>query len=170
VSNPTVEQAEPERPQGDSAGVRFPPPLYFVAGLAVGFAIESWLGGPLFPRQAAPGFWLVPGAGLIVAGLVSAVSGMVTMKRMGSNIRPDRPATALVVRGPYRWTRNPMYVGLGLVSAGIAVAANAVWPLLMVVVTLAIVRRRVIAREEAYLERAFGREYRRYRDRVPRWL
>jgi protein-S-isoprenylcysteine O-methyltransferase Ste14 len=63
-----------------------------------------------------------------------------------------------------------MYVGLAILSAGIAVAANALWPLLMLIGVLGIVRRRVIAREEAYLERAFGREYRRYRDRVPRWL
>jgi protein-S-isoprenylcysteine O-methyltransferase Ste14 len=166
VSEPTTQQARP----GDSAGVRVPPPLYYVLGLAVGFAIEAWIGGPLFPRTAAPAVWVVPGAGLITAGLVLAGSGVFVMKRAGSNVRPDRPATALVVAGPYRLTRNPMYVGLALVSAGVAVVANAVWPLLMVVVTLAIVRRRVIVREEAYLERAFGREYRRYCDRVPRWL
>jgi protein-S-isoprenylcysteine O-methyltransferase Ste14 len=166
VSEPTTQQAQP----GDSAGVRLPPPLYYVLGLAVGFAIESWIGGPLFPRAAAPAVWIVPGVGLIAAGVVLAASAIIVMKRAGSNVRPDRPATALVVAGPYRWTRNPMYVGLALVSAGVAVVANAVWPLLMVAVTLAIVRRRVIAREESYLERTFGREYRRYRDRVPRWL
>jgi protein-S-isoprenylcysteine O-methyltransferase Ste14 len=147
-----------------------PPPLYYVAGLAVGFIIEFLAGGPLFPRHAPPNVWLVPGAALIVAGLALAASAIIMIKRNGSNIRPDRPSTALVVRGPYRWSRNPMYVALALVSAGIAIMANAVWPLLMVVLTLAIVRRRVIAREEAYLERVFGREYRRYRDRVPRWL
>ena len=63
-----------------------------------------------------------------------------------------------------------MHLHAGLAVAGIAVVANALWPLLMLIGVLGIVRRRVIAREEAYLEQAFGREYRRYRDRVPRWL
>jgi len=147
-----------------------PPPLYYLAGLAIGFVIEWALGGPLFPRHKAPEFWLVPGAGLIVVGLVLGVTAVITVRRSGSTIRVDRPVTALVVRGPYRWTRNPIYLGLALVSAGIAVAANAVWPLLMLPVVLTLVRRRVIEREEQYLERTFGREYRRYRDRVPRWL
>ncbi|HSY80422.1 MAG TPA: isoprenylcysteine carboxylmethyltransferase family protein [Gemmatimonadaceae bacterium] len=147
-----------------------PPPLYYLAGLAIGFVIEWGLGGPLFPRHKAPGFWLVPGAGLIVVGLVLGIAAVITVHRSGSTIRVDRPATALVVRGPYRWTRNPIYLGLALVSAGIAVAANAIWPLLMLPVVITMVRRRVIEREEQYLEHTFGREYRRYRDRVPRWL
>jgi protein-S-isoprenylcysteine O-methyltransferase Ste14 len=105
-----------------------------------------------------------------VVGLVLGLAAVMTIRRSGSTIRVDRPATALVVRGPYRWTRNPIYLGLALVSAGIAVAANAVWPLLMLPVVVTVVRRRVIEREEQYLENTFGREYRRYRDRVPRWL
>jgi len=147
-----------------------PPPLYYLAGLAIGFAIEWGLGGPLFPRNRAPLFWLVPGAGLIVVGLVLGLAAVMTVHRAGSTIRVDRPVTALVVGGPYRWTRNPIYLGLALVSAGIAVGANAIWPLLMLPVVVTVVRRRVIEREERYLERTFGREYRRYRDRVPRWL
>jgi protein-S-isoprenylcysteine O-methyltransferase Ste14 len=147
-----------------------PPPLYYVAGLAIGFAIEWWLGGPLFPRQAAPGVWLIPGAGLIVVGLTMVSIAIIMVRRAGSTIRIDRPVTALVVRGPYRWTRNPIYLGLAFVSAGVAVMANAFWPLLMVPVVLTFVRRRVIEREERYLERMFGRDYRRYRDRVPRWF
>jgi protein-S-isoprenylcysteine O-methyltransferase Ste14 len=149
---------------------RLPPPLYYVAGLAIGFGVESWLGGPLFPRDRPPGFWLIPGVALIGAGLVLGLSAVITIRRAGSTIRIDRPVTALVVGGPYRWTRNPIYLALGLLCAGIAVAANALWPLLLLPVVLTIVRRRHIEREERYLERTFGREYRRYRDRVPRWF
>jgi protein-S-isoprenylcysteine O-methyltransferase Ste14 len=147
-----------------------PPPLYYLAGLAVGFAIEWGLGGPLFPRDKASLFWVVPGLGLIAVGLVLGLAAVITIRRAGSTIRYDRPATALVVRGPYRWTRNPMYLGLALVSAGIAVTANAVWPLLSLPMVLTLVRRRVIEREEQSLQETFGREYRRYCDRVPRWL
>lgn len=150
--------------------VLVPPPLYYVAGLAIGFAIEWAIGGPLFPRNRAPGFWRVPGVGLIVVGLALFVMAVVTVHRAGSTVRPDRPATALVVGGPYRWSRNPIYLGMALVSAGIAVTANALWPLLMLPIVITFVRRRVIAREEHYLEDTFGRDYRRYRDRVPRWF
>jgi protein-S-isoprenylcysteine O-methyltransferase Ste14 len=144
--------------------------LYYLVGLAIGFAIEWGLGGPLFPRNRAPFFWIVPGVGLIVAGLVLGLAAVMAVYRAGSTIRYDRPATALVVRGPYRYTRNPIYLGLALVSAGVAVTANAVWPLLSLPIVLTLVRRRVIEREERHLEQTFGREYRRYRDRVPRWI
>jgi protein-S-isoprenylcysteine O-methyltransferase Ste14 len=147
-----------------------PPPLYYLAGLAIGFAIEWGLGGPLFPRDKSPLFWVVPGVGLIVVGLLLGLFAALTIIRAGSTIRVDRPVTALVVGGPYRWTRNPIYLALALVSSGIAVTANAVWPLLSLPIVLTLVRRRHIEREERYLERTFGREYRRYRDRVPRWL
>ena len=147
-----------------------PPPVYYLAGLAIGFAIEWGIGGPLFPRNKPPLYWLVPGLGLIVAGLALGLVAVITTRRAGSTIRVDRPVTALVISGPYRWTRNPIYLGLALLSAGIAIAANALWPLLSLPVVLTLVRRRHIEREERYLERTFGREYRRYRDRVPRWL
>jgi protein-S-isoprenylcysteine O-methyltransferase Ste14 len=147
-----------------------PPPLYYLAGLAIGFALEWGIGGPLFPRHKSPLFWVVPGVGLIAVGLVLGLSAIITVRRAGSTIRVDRPVTALVVGGPYRWTRNPIYLGLTLVSAGISVAANAIWPLLLLPVVFTFVRRQHVEREERYLDRTFGREYRRYRDRVPRWL
>lgn len=147
-----------------------PPPLYYLAGLLIGFAIEWGIGGPLFPRNKSPLFWLVPGVGLIVVGLALGLAAVITIRRAGSTVRIDRPVSALVERGPFRWTRNPIYLGLTLVSAGIAIAANAIWPLLTLPVVFTFVRRRHVLREEAYLERTFGREYRRYRDRVPRWL
>jgi protein-S-isoprenylcysteine O-methyltransferase Ste14 len=150
--------------------VLLPPPLYYLAGLAIGFAIEWGIGGPLFPRQRSPLFWLVPGVGLLVVGLALGLYAVITVRRAGSTIRIDRPVSALVVSGPYRWTRNPIYLGLALVSAGVAVTANAIWPLLLLPLVLTFVRRQHIEREERYLERTFGREYRRYRDRVPRWF
>ncbi len=141
--------------------VSVPPPLYYVAGLAIGFAIEWAIGGPLFPRDRSPYFWRVPGVGLIVVGLALGLAAIITARRAGST---------LLVAGPYRWSRNPIYLGMSIVSAGLAVVANALWPLLMVPIVATFVRRRVIEREERSLEQTFGREYRRYRDRVPRWL
>jgi protein-S-isoprenylcysteine O-methyltransferase Ste14 len=154
----------------DTTGVRMPPPFIYLAGFLVGWAINWWIGGPVVPSEAALSARLVPGLIMIVVGLVLVGSAIWTIKRAGSNVAPMRPTTALVTRGPFRWSRNPMYLGLALVSAGIAVACNLLWPVLMLVVVISVVRRRVIAREEAYLERTFGREYRKYRERVPRWL
>ncbi len=156
-----------ERP--DRRG-RIPPPLYYIVGLAVGFLLEWWLGGPIFPRSAAPYVWQAPGLFVLVGGVVLVVVALAMILRTGSSVRPDRPTTALVISGPYRWTRNPMYLGLAMVSAGLAVMANAVWPLLMVAVEVVVVRRLVIDREEKYLESEFGSDYRRYRERVPRWI
>jgi len=75
-----------------------------------------------------------------------------------------------VVQGPYRFTRNPMYVGLAALYAGVTLLVNSLWPLLLLPVVLVVIRWRVIAREEAYLERKFGDVYRTYTTRVRRWL
>jgi protein-S-isoprenylcysteine O-methyltransferase Ste14 len=136
----------------------------------VGWAINRWIGGPVVPSDAAPSARLVPGVLFLVVGVVIGASAVWAIKRAGSNVAPVRPTTGLVTTGPYRWTRNPMYLALGLCSAGLAVVLNLLWPLILLPFVVWVVRRRVIVREEAYLDRAFGREYRRYRERVPRWL
>jgi protein-S-isoprenylcysteine O-methyltransferase Ste14 len=150
--------------------VRVPPPFIYLLGFLVGWAINRWVGGPVVPEHAPLAARLVPGLLMVVGGVVLVVSAIATIKRAGSNIAPMRPTTALVTSGPFRWSRNPIYLGFALVSAGVAVSLNMVWPIITLVIVLWIVRRRVIAREEAYLERTFGREYRRYMERVPRWM
>jgi prolyl oligopeptidase len=160
---------EPGRP--DTAGVRVPPPFIYLAGWLVGWGINRLIGGPVVPATAALSARLVPGLIMIVAGVGLAVSAIWVIKRAGSNVAPMRPVTALVTNGPFRFSRNPMYLGLALISAGVAVSFNLLWPvIILVVVVIPVMRRRVIVREEAYLERTFGRDYRRYRERVGRWL
>ncbi|HEY1433854.1 MAG TPA: isoprenylcysteine carboxylmethyltransferase family protein [Thermoanaerobaculia bacterium] len=142
----------------DSSGVRFPPPFLYLLALA---------GGYLLGRS-----WPVPiaGAVLVVLGLGVAVSGVLAFRRAGTSPNPTRPTRALTVAGPYRFTRNPMYLGLALASAGGAFAGNALWALLLVLAAAALMVPLVIAREERYLESKFGDEYRRYRSRVRRWI
>lgn len=154
----------------DSAGVRLPPPLYFVIGWGVGWALNQWIGGPLLPSDAAPSTRLVPGLAVAAVGVLSVVSAVWAIVRAGASLRPDRGTPVLVETGPYRWTRNPIYLGFALTYLGSAIAANLVWPLVLLPVVVRAVRRRVIDREESYLERTFGRAYRRYRDRVRRWM
>ena len=91
-----------------------------------------------------------------------------TFRRLGTTPNPAGPTTALAVGGPYRFTRNPMYLGLVFLMAGLAFLANALWPLVLLPVV--IVRRAVIDREERDLTAEFGEEYLRYKARVRRWL
>src|SRR5207247_4526818 len=107
--------------------------------------------------------WVFAGAGV---GL--AASAIVLFRRAGTSPVPIQPTTALVVRGPYRFTRNPMYVGLAALYAGVTLLINSLWPLPLLPVVLGVIRWAVIAREEAYLERKFGDAYRAYTTRVRR--
>src|SRR5829696_2548361 len=153
-------------PQRDISGVIAPPPLIFLAGLAVGFGLEALLPGSSLPDAVA---WILGGA-LLLAGVALLVwfERAFTQKKTPAN--PWRPTTAIATDGPYRLTRNPAYVGMALVYLGIAVCSEALWALLPLPVVLAIIDRGVIAREERYLERKFGQEYLDYKGRVRRWL
>ena len=149
-----------------SPGVIAPPPLIYLAGLLVGFALQARLPAPRMPRRLTGPI----GGGLLLTGVGLAASFITVFRRAGTPVDPRQATTALVTTGPYRLTRNPGYLSLALVCAGIAMLRRAVWPLLMLVPTLLVVDRGVIAREERYLEDRFGEEYRRYRSRVRRWL
>ena len=95
---------------------------------------------------------------------------IVTMTRAGSNVPTSLPSTTIVDTGPYRFTRNPIYLGMMLGLIGLAVALNSLWLLLTLAPFALVIRYGVVAREEAYLERKFGDVYRHYRARVRRWL
>jgi len=95
---------------------------------------------------------------------------MRTIEKAGTPIRTDRPVPRLVTDGPYRYTRNPGYLGLAMFYAGIAVLRNALWAILLLPVVVYVIQREVIGREERYLERTFGEEYLVYKARVRRWV
>ena len=150
----------------DISGVIAPPPLIFLAGLAVGFGLQA-----LLPETSLPGAlrWVFGGA-LLLAGLALLFSFERAFHRKATAANPWRPTTAIATDGPYRLTRNPAYVGMGLVYIAIAVLAEALWVLLPLPLVLLVIDRGVIAREERYLERKFGQEYLDYKARVRRWL
>jgi protein-S-isoprenylcysteine O-methyltransferase Ste14 len=95
---------------------------------------------------------------------------MRTIQKAGTPIRTDRPVPRLVTDGPFRYTRNPGYLGLTMLYAGIAVLRNALWAILLLPLVLYVIQRQVIGREERYLERTFGDEYLAYKAQVRRWL
>lgn len=132
-------------------------------------------GGALLDRA-----WSLPvggGSVTVAAGSILIAVFIVVMliafgafRRRRTSIIPVRPTTALVTSGVYGLTRNPMYVGMALLTAGVGLMMNSWWPMVLLVPTLLIVRRFVIAREERYLQRKFGSEYEAYMARVRRWL
>src|SRR4051794_26805913 len=150
----------------DTAGVAGPPPLIFLAGLGVGFALEALLPGVDLPGLVE---WVAGGL-LVVAGLGLLLWFNTLFSRTGTAVAPWKPTTAIVTTGPYRFTRNPAYLGMALTYVGIALLSSAVWVLVPLPIVLAVIDRGVIAREERYLERKFGEEYLGYRRSVRRWL
>jgi protein-S-isoprenylcysteine O-methyltransferase Ste14 len=153
-------------PRPDHAGVRFPPPLLYAGGLALALLLEraAPLGSlPRTPARALALPLLLVGAGLLAAGLEG-------FRRARTEVLPFRPTTALVTGGPYRLSRNPMYVALLAVYLAAALWFDVAWALVLAPLVVLAVDRLVIAREERYLEAKFGDAYRAYRARVRRWV
>lgn len=150
----------------DSANVIAPPPLIYLGGVGLGFALEA-----LLPSVSLPGLlrWGVGGA-LLLVGVTLARAFFRALVGGGTTVSPYSASKALVTSGPYRFSRNPGYLGMALAFAGISLMSSAAWSLVALVPTLAVIELGVIHREERYLERAFGEEYRAYRTRVRRWL
>jgi protein-S-isoprenylcysteine O-methyltransferase Ste14 len=149
-------------------GVRFPPPLLFVAGLGLGAWLDRARPWPL-PAMSSRAA-LVAGALMLACWLGLMLWAMLTFVRARTAIIPNRPATALVTGGPFRYTRNPMYLSLTLFYLGVTLLLGTVWPLLLLPVVLLVLHAAVIRREERHLDEAFGPAYAEYRARVRRWL
>ena len=92
------------------------------------------------------------------------------MFRAGLDSDPNEPTTAVIATGPYAISRNPIYVSFNVVYVGIAFMVNTVWPIAILPAGIALMYYGVIARDENYLERVFGDEYRQYKARVRRWI
>ena len=154
-----------------SPGVRFPPPTVFVAGWLLGWLLESRVERiRLVGGSADRGPLVIGGTLLLAAGLLVIAWGLLTFLRAHTAIMPHHSASTLVTHGPYRFTRNPMYLGMTLLYLGLTLRANMGWPLLLLPVVLWTLYRLVISREERYLSGAFGAAYDDYRRRVRRWI
>lgn len=152
-------------------GIKVPPPAIFL----VAFLIGVWIEAAVIRLRIAgtddtPRALLLAGIALTVLGAFVAILGAMTFRRHGTSILPFRAATALVQGGPYRFTRNPMYLGMALAHLGGALTLNAMWPIILLPMALVILFRIVIRKEEAHLAETFGEDYAAYRRRVRRWL
>jgi protein-S-isoprenylcysteine O-methyltransferase Ste14 len=153
----------------DSPGVIVWPPLVVLGTLVLGFAL-SWA-APTFVLRVVLPFEVRILFGLlsVAGGVALAVAGARTFHRAGTNVAPTQPALQLVTTGVYTHLRNPMYVGLGLIVAGIGVGFASDWTLVLLIPAALVVHYGVVLREEDYLARKFGEAYRRYQETVPRY-
>jgi protein-S-isoprenylcysteine O-methyltransferase Ste14 len=151
----------------DHADVRILPPLLFLGSLALGVLAQLAL-----PLGFASGSGLRVGVGLalVAAGVAAIAWPIVWMRRTHQDPDPREPSPELILGGPFRFSRNPIYVGMTLIQAGAGVALGNAWLLLLLAPTLVVLRREVIAKEEAYLARKFGDAYLAYQRSVRRWL
>jgi protein-S-isoprenylcysteine O-methyltransferase Ste14 len=150
----------------DHSGVAFPPPFLYAIPLAAGLLLHWAHPIRLMARGAA-----VPlGVLLVAISLAVLASAMISFRRARTSPLPIKPTTAIVETGPYRFTRNPMYLGLAALYLGVTLWVDSLWPILFLPVALFTIQRFVIAREERYLEAKFGDPYRYYKERVRRWI
>ena len=151
--------------EASTAGVLAPPPLIFAVGWVLGLVLHA-----RFPARLVAGPSRLLGGLLTAAGVSLIASAIATLRAAGTDPRPDRPTTALVIEGPYRHTRNPIYLGLASIYAGLLLVVGTPWPALLLPAVLAVVDQGVVAREERYLARRFGDAFTKYTVRVRRWL
>lgn len=150
------------------AGVHLPPPLIYAAGVAAGWGLNRW--HPLPITAGASRVRVAAGAAGVLVWLAIFLGALIAFRRARTTLIPNRPAAAVVTEGPYRFTRNPMYVSLVALYLGITLLMNTWWPMLFLPVVVFAIDRAVIAREERYLASAFPTDYRAYARRVRRWL
>ena len=137
-----------------------------IAGVLVGIGIQ--LLQPLTLVTRPLGWW--SGSVFIAAALALGGWAVWTFRRAGTTPHPHGEVTAFVVAGPFRFSRNPMYVTNVLFQIGVALLLNNGWILLLAPVTWLVLDRVVIAGEERYLADKYGPEFDAYRRRVRRWL
>jgi protein-S-isoprenylcysteine O-methyltransferase Ste14 len=150
----------------DNPGVVVLPPLLYGSALVIVLALRWFWPMPIFAYSVA----LTSGLALIAFAVAIAIWGRRTMHAAGTNISPLRPATDVVTTGPFRFSRNPLYLALTLLYLGLTLAFNTWWGIVVLVPLLIFLHYGVVLREEQYLEHKFGETYRQYRSAVRRYL
>ncbi|WGJ14871.1 isoprenylcysteine carboxylmethyltransferase family protein [Methylocapsa sp. D3K7] len=151
---------------GYNAQVIAPPAALLGGVLVVGFLLEL-----IWPIGFVPaGYSLPVGFALIFLALNLEAGAARQLIKIKTTLSLERPATDLATTGIFAWSRNPMYLGMVLLCAGVAILLNSFWTLILTIALAAVLQRGVIAPEEAYLERRFGRRYLDYKVKVRRWI
>ena len=150
----------------DHAQVMVPPPLVFL-GYLIGALILNWI----VPFPAPWTFVLRLVGGLaIIGGILFVGSAFLQMRKSNTPVDPREPVTAFVTSGPYRFTRNPIYLGFFLIYLGFTLLAGTLWGLIASPFLIWTITQAVIHAEEIYLTEKFGEQYKQYRSRVRQWI
>ena len=150
----------------DKAGVVAPPPLIYLGALVFGLLLNRRFPASFLPQRMARGIgWPLLGAGVLLLGWFERA-----LRQADTPASPYKPVERIATEGPFRYTRNPGYLAMAMIYAGIASLANALWAVLLLPVALVVIQRGVIEREERYLEAKFGEEYLSYKVQVRRWI
>ena len=150
----------------DTAGVIAPPPLILLGGLVLGITAER-----LYPLPWVPLVLRAPGGALLVlAAAVLLVLSFREFRAADTSVETRKPTRFIISSGPYRFSRNPIYLSFAILQFGIAVWTGSAWFLVGLVLTTLVITMGVIVREERYLERKFGETYLAYKRKVRRWL
>jgi protein-S-isoprenylcysteine O-methyltransferase Ste14 len=162
----------PQSPGPANAGQDVPnlglvrPPLVYLVSIVIGTMIQRATPLPFLPRTLGAPL----GAALVVLALALFAYSVAKFRAAGTPVPARKPTTAIVQTGPYRFSRNPIYLAFSLLQLGIAIWVNSVWLLVTLAGAVALVHYVVIRREEKYLERRFGDQYLDYKASVRRWL
>ena len=150
----------------DNPGITVPPPLIYLLPLVLGLLLDRRRYIPFLPSGAARGLgWALLGGGAMLNGWF-----LRTIRKTDVPIRTDKPVPRLTTEGLFRYSRNPSYLALAMIYAGIAFLLNSLWAILFLPLVVVVMQREVIGREERYLERTFGEEYLTYKGKVRRWV
>ena len=154
-------------PNADNSGVKAPPPLILLPPLVLGLALHFVIPLPFLPTVLLQ---LVIGIAIMFLAGVLMISTVVTLRRANTTFSLRKESTALVTKGPYRFSRHPSYLAASVLYLGIGVAVNALWVVLLLPIPVVVMTMTAMKKEEAYLERKFETEYLNYKATVRRWL
>ena len=163
-----MDGASESREDRDGAAVRFPPPFVPLIALALGVAVHALVWPLRLPFQGIARYGMA--AVLVALGVGLMGLALKLFRRSGQDPAPWKSTPEVLATGVYKLTRNPMYLGMGLLQAGIGVALANGWVVAFVPLTWLAIYCVAIRHEEAYLERKFGRVYSDYKRTVRRWL
>jgi protein-S-isoprenylcysteine O-methyltransferase Ste14 len=145
------------------------PPIIYLAAIAVSVLLNAFFPLPWF-RQPLLDVLFVTGWLMIAAFVALNISASRVMRRAGTTVRPDRGTDHLVMKGPFSFSRNPLYLAGTTLVLGIGLVSGIVWFLLLAVLAAFAVQKLAIEREERHLQARFGKTYVDYAERVRRWI
>lgn len=149
----------------DHPDLPYKPPLAYLAAILLGVLVHRW-----WPRPARPDTWLPVGVTLVALGAALLVWAKAAFDRRRTPLEPWKATKAIVDDGPFRFSRNPVYIGFAVIQLGIGVWYDALAVVLLTLVPVVMTATMIVPREEAYLRRKFGAEYEAYCSRVGRWV